>query len=157
MSEISASGKIPRIAILIAAGMMLLTLGAALLGRNANVGTVRTPVAAVVQSRDLIFADRADGSIVITQAGNGPVVDVLAPGTNGFIRGVMRGLARDRRARGISPDVAFQLVRRSDGLLSLLDPATGGHIELDAFGPTNLEAFAHLLKTDTAKLQETKP
>jgi putative photosynthetic complex assembly protein len=37
------------------------------------------------------------------------------------------------------------LTRWADGRISLEDPETGRVIELDAFGPTNGEAFAQLL------------
>lgn len=152
-----AHGLVPRAALIAAGSIMLVTFGFALLGRVADIGTLRIPDAAVIDSRSLQFADRADGAIVITQADDGPLVEVLAPGTNGFIRGIMRSLARDRRARNVGPDAPFQLVRHADGRLSLLDPATGGHTELDAFGSTNAQAFAHLLKRDVAKLQEIRP
>jgi putative photosynthetic complex assembly protein len=75
-------------------------------------------------------------------------VAVLAPGTNGFIRGVLRGLARDRRSRGISQEPAFRLAQWPDGRLSLEDLATGKRIELGSFGATNRAAFAQILASD---------
>ena len=70
---------------------------------------------------------------------------MLPPGTNGFIRGVLRGLARDRKLQRIGTEPPFRLTRWVDGRLSLDDPATGRRIELGAFGPTNAAAFAGLL------------
>jgi putative photosynthetic complex assembly protein len=66
-------------------------------------------------------------------------------GTNGFVRGVLRGLARERRLNDVGAQPPFQLTRWSDGRLSLDDPATGRRIDLVAFGPTNAGAFAQLL------------
>jgi len=82
---------------------------------------------------------------MVYAASGGDVVEVLEPGTNGFVRGVLRGLARDRKLRGIGPQPPFELTRWTDGRLSLTDTATGREIELDAFGPTNVGAFARLL------------
>lgn len=157
MSEASPAGKIPPVALAAAAAIMALTIGAALVGRLSGIGAMQGPNAAAVQLRSLVFADRADGAIVITQGGDGALVEVLPPGGNGFIRGVLRSLARDRRAHGVGPEPAFDLVRRANGQIALLDPATSGRIELDAFGSDNVEAFAHLLKTDAARLQEVRP
>ena len=36
------------------------------------------------------------------------------------------------------------LNRWSDGRLSLDDPSTGEHVDLEVFGPTNAETFARL-------------
>ena len=108
---------------------------------RASEGTV--PVA----SRDLRFADRADGAVVITDVRTGRVAHVVAAGEQtGFIRGVMRGLARDRKMRGLGAAAPFTLTAWRDGQLSLTDTATGRELELTAFGGTNRAAFAELLK-----------
>ena len=102
-----------------------------------------TPVA----SRDLRFVDRADGAVVITDARTGQVAHIVKAGEQtGFIRGVMRGLARDRKMRGIGNAPPFTLTAWHDGQLSLVDTATGRTLELTAFGSTNRAAFAALLK-----------
>lgn len=105
-----------------------------------------------VASRDLRFADRVDGAVTIDDAGDGRRAGMVAPGTkSGFIRGVMRGLARDRHMRGIGNGPPFRLTRWTDGELSLTDLATGRSIELTAFGETNRAAFAALLGPETAR------
>lgn len=103
------------------------------------------PPAKAVQSRDVQFWDRAIGGIAIRDARSGDVIAVLEPGTNGFIRGVMRGFARERRSQGFGHEPPFTITRWSDGRLSIADPLTGRQVELDAFGPDNARAFARLL------------
>lgn len=102
---------------------------------------------ALVDSRLLSFHDQADGSVRIVDASSG--ADVLTVvGENdggGFIRGVLRGLARDRRMRGIGAGPPFELSLWRDGGLSLTDRATGRTVELGGFGPDNRAAFAKLL------------
>jgi putative photosynthetic complex assembly protein len=110
-------------------------------GAEANSSERATPIAA----RDLTFFDMANGSVQVRDAAGMQVLFVAEPGTNGFIRGVMRGMARDRRSRGIGQAPAFRLSQWPDGRLSLEDLATGRHIELGAFGDTNRAAFAQLL------------
>lgn len=105
--------------------------------------------AAPLAARDLTFLDTADGSVEIRDAGSGGVVFTAGPGTNGFIRGVMRGLARHRRARGVDEAPPFRLAEWPDGRLTLEDLATGKEIELSAFGADNRAAFHRLLAGET--------
>jgi len=99
-----------------------------------------------VASRNLRFTDRADGAVVIDDVRTGANALTIAPGTNsGFIRGVMRGLARERRMNGIGDAPPFALTLWRDGQLSLTDSATGRSIELNAFGSTNRATFLALL------------
>jgi len=94
----------------------------------------------------LRFVDRTDGAVVIIDIKQGRAASVIEPGQQtGFIRGVMRGLARDRKMRGIGNGPPFTLTLWRDGELSLRDTATGRDIELTAFGSTNRAAFAALL------------
>ena len=120
-------------------------------GRIGGLGVTEVPTSAPMESRDLLFEDRADGAVVIYQAGHGPAVEVLEPGTNGFLRGVMRSVARARRLQQIGSEAPVRLTRWQDDRLSLEDPATGYRVELNAFGPTNAEAFARLLDIEAAR------
>ena len=97
--------------------------------------------------RNITFADRGDGAVVVRDIANGETVRVLIDGVpgNGFVRGVMRGMARERRTRGVGMETPFNLTLWKNGTLSLTDKATGRAIELGSFGPDNRAAFAALL------------
>jgi putative photosynthetic complex assembly protein len=105
------------------------------------------PEAPAAEAVAISFEDRADGAVVV-RTEDGAERAVLAPGTNGFIRGVLRGLARERRMNGKGADTPFHLVLRVDGRLALADPATGRTLDLGAFGHTNADAFARLLRPE---------
>jgi putative photosynthetic complex assembly protein len=144
VSETTSSNAIPRSVLVGAAvliGSSILAAGAA---RWTGIGTTDNPTGDVVDRLALRFEDRADGAVAVFAAGDDRLVEVLAPGSHGFVRGVLRGLARERRARGVGSEPPFHLTRWADGRLSLDDPATGRTIELGAFGPTNAGAFAAL-------------
>jgi putative photosynthetic complex assembly protein len=98
-----------------------------------------------VRAIDLKFADAPDGSVRVSAARDDRQIEVLAPGTNGFIRGVMRGLAHDRKRRGLGAEAPFRLADTGHDRLVLIDLATGRRIDLEAFGVGNREAFANLL------------
>lgn len=145
MSDPSGNRPFPRGALFGAAALVLLALLSVTAARLSGVGVMEMPAAAPVQSRDLRFEDRASGAVAVFDARDDRVVEVLAPGTNSFVRGVLRGLARDRMLREIGSRPPFRLTRWADGRLSIEDPTTGRRIDLGAFGPTNAAAFARLL------------
>lgn len=135
----------PRGALIGAAALIGFSLLAVTLARVAGLGPVTEPMAPVVQSRELRFADRADGAVLVYDPQGEEVVDLVPPGSGGFVRGVLRALARERRIQGDGASTPFRLSRLADGRLILEDLATGRLIDLKAFGHTNEGAFAPLL------------
>lgn len=114
--------------------------------RASGLETTRVTESPVVSRAALRFEDQPNGSIAVLAGRDGAVVDIVAPGTNGFLRGTLRGLARERHRQGIGPEQPFQLVGHADGRLTLIDPTTGRQVNLEAFGPTNAAVFVRLLK-----------
>ena len=127
------------------------TLLATAIGRTEGEPAVVQPVALAQASREFTFADRADGAVTITDTTDGRTF-VLERGSHNFVRGVMRGLNRERRRRNVDPGLPFRVTRWASGQASLEDPSTGRRIELAAFGPTNLQEFVALLPTGAAAL-----
>jgi putative photosynthetic complex assembly protein len=100
----------------------------------------------VVRERTLVFTDRDDGALVITEPGAG-VIETIAPMSDqGFVRGAIRSMGRERRMKGVAPDAPYALRLWGDGRLSLEDLGTGRTVELDSFGPDNRAAFLRLLQ-----------
>jgi putative photosynthetic complex assembly protein len=136
---------IPR-AILLAAGALAFgVIVVAAMARTTDVGVSRVAYTAPEARRDVRFADRADGSVAVSDANSNEIVAVLEPGTNGFVRIMMRSLAKHRLDKGVGAEPAFELTRWDDGRLSILDPVTGQHRDLSGFGKTNVDDFAKLL------------
>ena len=154
MSARGQADMLPRGTLYLAGALALFAFGAAAIVRLTGTPASASPVALraaehvrPIATRNLRFADRGDGAVVITDV-NGGIASVIQPGQQtGFIRGVMRGLARERKMHGIGEAPPFTLTAWRDGELSLTDTATGRSIELTAFGTANRAAFAALLKT----------
>jgi putative photosynthetic complex assembly protein len=145
MSDASDHPPFPR-GILIIVGLVVASaIAVAAAGRLTGAANSE-PTAKMVMSRDLLFADRADGAVIVYDASAPTVpIEVVAPATNGFLRATMRGLARQRLRQDANVAVPFRLTEWADGRLTLEDPTTGRRVEMEAFGITNEEAFARLL------------
>ncbi|WP_448585234.1 photosynthetic complex assembly protein PuhC [Thermaurantiacus sp.] len=152
MSDFTAR-PIPKPVLLAVAAFVGLTL---LLTSAVALGLLERPKPAVVEraeagvarvaARSLVFADRADGALVVRDPAVAEPVAVIEPNSNqGFVRGVMRSMARERRLRGASQVAPYELALWADGRLTLLDPLTGRTVELDSFGATNRAAFRAFL------------
>lgn len=99
-----------------------------------------------IASRDIRVADRSDGAVLLLDAAGDRPITTLDPGTSGFIRATLRGLARERKRAGAGPETPFRLTHWADGHLTLDDLETGRQIDLGAFGITNAQAFARLIE-----------
>ena len=100
--------------------------------------------AEVIAKKTLHFRDLPSGAVGVISADDGQMITQVE-GQAGFIRGILRAMARDRRMRQISSDDAFELVSRSDGRLTLIDLATNHRIDLESFGKDNAAEFAAFL------------
>jgi len=147
----AAPDSFPRWFLLGAGGLVLFSLISVALVRITGNGPDQRAAAPALE-RPLRFEDRSDGGISVVDGRSGELVTVLR-GEQGFVRGALRALARERRARDLGSQQPFELIARSDGRLTLSDPATGQRIDLESFGPTNAGAFARLL----APVPDTKP
>ncbi|MBK1721672.1 photosynthetic complex assembly protein PuhC [Thiocystis violacea] len=110
----------------------------------------QAPVTAEVQARDIAFLEQTDGSMAVTDVATGEVIQTLPAGSEGFIRGVLRSLARQRRGYDAPLSEPFRLALRESGDYTLEDPVTGILLDLRAFGETNQAAFAELLSVPAA-------
>ena len=66
----------------------------------------------VVTERSLRFEDRPDGGIAVIDGVSGKLL-VAVHGEQGFLRGVVRALARERRTRDMGPEQPFLLTAPS--------------------------------------------
>ena len=144
---------VPKGILISAAVLISLTIAAVLGFRMAGVA----PMAQVpstgetLQSRALRFEDNPEGTVTVFEVIDGSedqILHVVQPGEGGFIRGILRSLARSRRASGIGREHPFLLKAQANGALLLEDPQTGQIIFLQAFGPTNIESFQTLLSSE---------
>jgi putative photosynthetic complex assembly protein len=136
---------VPRGALFGAAFVIVVSVGLAASARSAHLAEPAPAVQPPLESLEVRFEDRPDGTLAVIDANTDREVSAVAPGTNGFIRGVVRGMFRERKLESKGRDSRFVLAREAAGRLTLVDPQTGRRVDLDSFGPTNSEAFASIL------------
>lgn len=145
MNEQPHQSDVPRAALLGILALVGFAIVAVLAGRYGEVGRVSMAPSEEVDRVSLNFVDRRDGAVEVYDADSGERIHVVAPETGGFVRGVLRGLTRERMLAGETSRAPFMLRRWADGRLTLEDPKTGRVIDLGAFGVTNAGAFATLM------------
>lgn len=156
MSELSArestsSMGAPPALLFGALALVIFTVFASGMARWSDMGTLHMPTAAAVDAVLLRFTDLDDGGVAVIDASDDRLLYKAEPGTNGFIRGVMRGLARERIQAGVGATAPFKLTRWNDGSISLQDETSGRRLDLDAFGTTNAQAFARFFSSREAQ------
>ena len=147
--------RIPRWLVRGIGALLLLVLGSVGLMRL-NGFSPTVPPASALASRTLAFADAPDGAVRVSDAASGEVLAELR-GEQGFLRGVLRGLARERRAQGVGATTPYTLSLHADGRLLITDPHTGQRIDLASFGPDNAAVFARWLPAGALQALKTPP
>lgn len=134
-----------------AAGLGGLLMIATLAATTWSVATEGRPVPApatsapMVESRSLSFVYEPTGAVTVFDGETGALVADLDQNQGGFVSGVLRVMALERRQSAIEIEKPFRLTAYGDGRLALVDPVTGRMIDINAFGPNQVETFAALL------------
>jgi putative photosynthetic complex assembly protein len=115
----------------------------AMVGWQRVAGGPPAEVTDITWQRALHFEDRPNGDVAVVDAQDRHEI-ARFQGEQGFLRGALRTLARERLRRGLGPTEPFVLSGHASGRLTLSDPVTGTRIALESFGPSNVAVFAPL-------------
>ena len=138
---------VPKPMVVAAGLLMLCTVALAAFARFSGAGRVDRPASTIAAERDIVFQQLPDDVVRVLDARTRTVIVSYPAGQGGFVRGSLRAFAYSRKVKGLALDAEpFHLTAWQNGSLSLDDPATGGRVELDAFGSENRAAFASLLR-----------
>lgn len=104
-----------------------------------------TAISKPLDNKLLEFNDLDNGAVEVRDLSKDAVLHVFHSGEGSFVRGILRSLTRERRAKGFDNNKPFELIADSEHRLLLLDKATGTTLLLNAFGPNNVAMFAQFL------------
>ena len=133
----------PRWVLWAVACLLTFTLAAVALVRITGNGPDQL-AAATTAERLLRFEDRPGGGVAVIDGETGQLLTTVT-GEQGFFRGALRALTRDRAARKIGSEQPFKLIAREGGSLTLFDPVSSQRVDLESFGPTNAAVFVPFL------------
>jgi putative photosynthetic complex assembly protein len=139
-----------RLAMLLLAGLLIVSVAAVAVVRNQGVAAVAPAAAETLVKVEIFFNDQPDGSVNVVDAQTQRLLYRAEPGVDGFMRSTVRGLVRERKRSDVGPAQPFELRSQRDGRLTLLDPTTGRHVDLEAFGPTNAKVFLQMINAHLA-------
>jgi putative photosynthetic complex assembly protein len=146
MPQITPPKPVLRVAVVI----VIMTFTLAVLASQFGIGKSADVYGEPVAQRALRFADAPDGGILVYDGTSAEIALTLPQGTNGFLRGALRGLADRRRRGNLSAEAPFVLTAWDDGRVTIEDPLTKQRIAVSSFGPTQVKNFVGLLdKTGT--------
>jgi putative photosynthetic complex assembly protein len=133
-----------RIPLLASAGLVVLTLIAVTWVQLTEPASEQTQARSPYSVTDLRFEQRGPERFSVINS-SGATVTSVEPGRDGLVRNALRSLERERKIRGLTTDMPYQLVTWDTGQLTLSDLGTDRHIPLDSFGPAHVGALADLL------------
>lgn len=147
MDQTATDIRFPKLPLFGAAAVALIAIGSVAAARLSTL-PAPSPVAAVpvLESRSLSFEDASNGSVIVRDGKTGETVAIAAPGTNGFLRGTLRGLMRTRMREDIDLRLPMTLSKLENGAIVLADETDGVTLALDAYGQTNADVFRAFLR-----------
>lgn len=148
MQSQTARGGVPRLPLAWAFAAVIAALVLAAGARVAGVSPEQSLGASeILQSRLLRFEDAPQGRVAVIDHASGSTIAMAEPGTNGFLRGTLRGLMRVRKKGDVSYYEPYRLEQLANGQLLLTDTASGFKLDLNAYGQTNAAVFRAFLPT----------
>lgn len=131
------------------AALMIVTVVFCAFGHATGIGRTSEPAPVPVASRDLVFSENPDQTLTVRDAGDGGrVLKGFDAEDAGFIRALVRGMTRNRAMHGEPAVGAFRVSLSRDGGIWLQDLGTEQNVDLRAFGPSQVQAFAQFVRPD---------
>jgi putative photosynthetic complex assembly protein len=136
---------------------VLMLIGALVLAALLGTATVRlsgveipNPTPSRCPAAALRFEDGADGSVIVIDAVGGQTVATIT-GEQGFLRGTLRALARERKRVGAGSPTRLNWCCAVTGAHADATRPRSERIDLESFGPTNAGVFARLLNREAPR------
>ncbi len=150
MSDPFEGQVFPRWVLWGAAAAIAVTIGIAAWTQLTDHGGPQIATTPAVTARDIRFVED-DTGLAVYDATDGNLIKRFEPDGEGFLRGVLRSVHRERERYQVAQSTPLRVAQRADGQVTLEDLGTGQVIDLRAYGPTNVAAFARFLEPTTGR------
>ncbi|MEM6939759.1 MAG: photosynthetic complex assembly protein PuhC [Pseudomonadota bacterium] len=136
---------VPRVLVVAMFGLMAASLAIVAFARLTDQPLRGVPAASPVVQEKAITLTGARRAPVIATDESGAEIGASNRDSAGFIDVIWNSIARERMLNRVDGNPPLRLVRRANGHVAILDPATDWSIELIGYGDNNVAAFARLL------------
>ena len=136
---------VPRVLVFAMFGLMAASLAIVAFARITDQPLRGVPQAsAVVQETAITLEGTRNDGVRVLDA-TGAEIAMSQENRAGFIDVIWVAIKRTRKLEGVTANTPLRLVRRENGHVAIIDPATDWSIELIGYGADNVAAFARLL------------
>lgn len=137
---------IPRSLVIMAASAAIITVLVVAFAQWADTSALRTNIGAPAFAQEVQFLPLEGDRIAVQSVADGALITTVEAGTDGLLRGALRGLNMSRSQSDLELAAPFILQRFEEDGVYLADPLTGRSIRLESFGPLETGATADLLR-----------
>ncbi|MEO0384835.1 MAG: photosynthetic complex putative assembly protein PuhB [Pseudomonadota bacterium] len=137
---------IPRSLVIMAASAVVITVLVVAFAQWTDTSALRTNDGAPAFSQEVQFLPLEGDRIAVQSVADGALITTVEAGTDGLLRGALRGLNMSRSQSDFDLAAPFILQRFEEDGVYLADPLTDRSIRLESFGPIETGATADLLR-----------
>lgn len=137
---------IPRSLVMMAASAAIITVLVVAFAQWTDTSALRTNDGAPAFAQEVQFLPLEGGRIAVQSVADGALITTVEAGTDGLLRGALRGLSMSRTQSNLNLTAPFILQRFEEDGVYLADPLTDRSIRLESFGPLETGATADLLR-----------
>ena len=137
---------IPKPLVMMAASAAIITVLVVAFAQWTNIDGLRANAGTPEFSQDIQFLPLEGDRIAVHSAADGSLITTVEAGTDGLLRGALRGLGMSRNLSDFDLAAPYQLQRFAEDGVYLSDALTGRSIRLESFGPLETGATAELLR-----------
>lgn len=134
-----------------ALGVVLFSLTLVTVAVVTDSGRVERQIGNPVAERSITFRNESAGVVSVLDAETRETIGKFGIGEGAFVRMSVRSMTLNRTSKRVRHDLPYRLVQTSEGRLSIVDPATGHFIKLNAFGSVAMSSFSKFLPDHSEK------
>ena len=143
--EASHTIPLPKVPLGLAVGLVIMVIALAASASLYGHGAVRTPPIQVQSQHSVRLVADPSGDVLVYDGATNVLTRRVPAEHSGFLRGLLRVIARRRMIAHAPEDAPITVVRGVDGTIELSDPSSGLEVPVTSFGPTQVETIASLL------------
>ncbi|WP_242467333.1 photosynthetic complex assembly protein PuhC [Thiocapsa imhoffii] len=143
----------PRGILIALAALIAFTVLAVGIARLSGFDPSQEPRSPATVMRDVRFVDADNGFLQVYDFDTGELIEAIEPNEDGFLRGLLRTLLRERRLHQTDLDGPYRVSLRENGHFTIEDLSTDFYVDLRPFGRDNEAAIGRFVASPQTSSQ----